>query len=127
MQNRPPTALELTQLCESWQKVLGLDAWRVKVKLCRARDFNVEGRQGEIIFDRKRLEADIKIIDPQDYPPGELFPQDIEQTLVHELLHLVWAVTQVDAGTEEYVQWEAAIHLTARAMMTLRREIRDDG
>lgn len=117
-----PGVEQLVALCAEWQQRLGLAHWKVAVRYARMADMN-EHRDGEIEFVRPRLEALIQILYPLDFPPGP-HVQDVEATLVHELLHLLWAPVQPQyEESEEYIAFEQAINLTARSLVTLRRQI----
>lgn len=66
--------------------------------------------------------AIIHIIDPIDYDPSIIVEQDIEKTVVHELLHLhlaEWSDMTED-GTP--VSGEQAINALASALVNLNRK-----
>jgi len=78
--------------------------------------------QGYCDWVLQKLQAVIRIISPDDYPFDASFPQDIEKTLVHELLHLMFAPFDVGCDTSEYVAQHQAIELLSRALVKLKRE-----
>ena len=76
---------QLQEKLKQWQERLRLQDWIVKVKIVRQREMQAD-RQGEVEFNVHNKVAMIKIIDPIDYDDWD--KQDMEDTLVHELLHL---------------------------------------
>lgn len=115
------TEVELRQKCAEWQKVLRLEDWDVKVKLKRGRDLELGGA-GECGWTIEKKQALIKITDSADYPPDCIIPQDMERTLVHELLHLHFApFDDFESGTAEDTATEQAIHFISCALVDLAR------
>lgn len=110
-----PDALRL--LCLRWQRVLGLSDWDVKVSYVRAYDMEGQGRCSATPKLRKAL---IAILDPQDYDPAQHWPQDVEQTLVHELLHLYFRAG--DIGSVDELNTEQGVEATAKALVLLSRQ-----
>lgn len=79
---------DLNELVVKWKRLLRLDAWDVVARYRRIYDTD-GGRQGEINLSTKRREAFLWVLDPNDYDPACIYPQDIERTVCHELLHLL--------------------------------------
>ena len=118
---------ELQQLCAEYQKVLRLQDWTIVVRVLRARDFELKDCVGECRWVLPRKEAIIHILDPVDYPPGDKFPQDMERSLVHELLHLHFAAISEKAeraGVDIDVELEQAFHGIDGAISALRRAVK---
>lgn len=103
-----------------WQKRLRLQDWLITIEIVRERDFSMEGVLGEVHWVLEKKMAKIKIIDPIDYPPDSFEPQDMENTLVHELLHLHFAPFKYDG--DNYVAEEQAIESIASGILTAYRE-----
>jgi len=116
---------QLTELCTEWKERLGLQAWQVGIAFARHYEMELRG-QGECSWTLDKLQAYIRILDPADYEPNETFPQDIEKTLVHELLHLMFAPFDTERGTSEYGVQHQAIELLSRALVNLKREAEPD-
>jgi hypothetical protein len=115
------TEQELTTLCIEWQKILSLQDWRMVVRIKRMRDMP-EGMQGSVNITWTRKEAVISILDPIDYPLDCTWEQDMEQVLVHELLHLHYAEDKdVDEDDERHIALEQGIQMTAWALVDLKR------
>lgn len=78
-----------------WIKILELGEWDIKVKIKRKDDLENENNSGEIRFNFVHKEAIVSLLDSVDYI-NEDFGQDMECTLVHELLHLKFAILDVE-------------------------------
>ncbi len=76
---------QLQEKLKLWQERLRLQDWIVSVKIVRRREMQPD-RQGEIEFNLYNKVAMISILEPIDY--DDWGKQDMEDTLVHELLHL---------------------------------------
>lgn len=88
--NFPPreNLLNLDQLAEAaewWMGGLGISDWTVDIKLKRG--FDIEGHKGECSYTLSLQRGTIKILEPDDRPT-DVDPLDMEEILVHELLHL---------------------------------------
>ncbi|UAK17567.1 hypothetical protein [Sporolactobacillus terrae] len=117
------TADQLQDKLNYWQKKLRLQDWQIAISIVRARDFELEECQGECHWNIQSKLAWIHILDPVDYEPNKAFPQDMEKTLVHELLHLHFAPINADTENELIdVAQEQAIDLIARALVETERE-----
>lgn len=126
---KPKSSLpNLKDLCAKWQMILRLQDWDVEVKYSRDRDFNSPGCQAECRIADTLKKAYIRIQDPVDY--DSVGPQDIEQSLVHELVHLhTHGFTkelarhegEVRKDTAEYILFEQAVEVLATAFTSLHR------
>ena len=74
----------------------------------------------------KKKTAIIKILDSKDYlldsGPNCLYPQDMEQSLVHELLHLHFAAIDDYEGLKDIVH-EQAIDQIAKSLIKVKRKV----
>jgi len=112
---------ELRMKCYEWQAILRLQDWDVIISIDRARDM-IPDVLGQCEWTLPTKQARIRILDPVDHPPDLKWPQDMEQTLVHELLHLHFApFNKFEADSLEYVTMEQAIDLIAGALVRLKR------
>jgi len=113
---------ELQAACELWQKRLRLQDWIVKASICRARDMLKEGVNGECRWVLEKKMANVRILDPVDYPDDLMEPQDHERTLVHELLHLHFAPFDREYDENKDILIEQAIDSIAYGLVNLARE-----
>jgi len=102
-----------------WKDILTLDQWDIVAKIVRVKDMDLEDSQGTVNFRTCGLEAIIKQMDPIDWDNTD-FDYDMEASLIHKLLHLLFAGFKHedgDAETEEQV-----INIIARALVGLKRQ-----
>jgi len=106
-----------------WRRALRLMDWDITLHVCR--HFEMPERLGECAVNATSREARIRILDPRDISPdATAVSRDVEVTLVHELLHVLFP--QDEDGWCS-TQQEQAIDTTARALVNLRRFGRDSG
>lgn len=110
------TVDELLALCVEWQERLRLQDWRIGLTIARARDFENDRKEAEITMMDMLKEARIKILNPVDYPATCWLPQDMEEALVHELLHIHF----LPFGDCEVAE-EAAINCISQALVNAKR------
>lgn len=118
------TEAEAQALCLEWQKILRLSDWDVRVRVRRKDTIELQGDdiQGRCYWTVTRREATIILLDPVDFPPSCTFPQDMEATLVHELLHLHGAgFDEFKVGDAQDRALEQMIHATSYALVELKR------
>ncbi len=120
------TEQELQALCSLWQKRLRLQDWTVVVRVVRRHEMALKDVQGECEWVLPRKQAVIRLLDPVDYVPERIVPQDMETDLVHELLHLYFAPFDADDGTLEEMHQEQAINAIGQALVALARKGADD-
>lgn len=108
----------LAKIANKWRKRLGLHNWSVAISYQRR--CYMDEKAGRVNFVRSNMCATIDIIDPVDWPIGP-HEEDTEQTVVHELLHLVWDAVTPDSDGETHIQFEQAINLTAAALVNADR------
>lgn len=99
-----------------WQDRLGLQAWGVSLEIKRKED--IDGYQGRCTFQPCLMEATIYILSPLDWRE-EYDKEDMEATLVHELLHIVfyWYTPSPTDNTLEHQHLEQAITRIERALV----------
>lgn len=127
-----PTARERTALVQTfateklwrWQKRLNLEDWKISVEVARASDLKAR-TLGNIHWDTDKKTAVIHVLDPADYrlPFADVL-QDIEFTVVHELIHLELApvlapLQRNDANRREE---EHAVNHMTDALLQLDRD-----
>jgi hypothetical protein len=122
-ERRLATDADLQTLCAEWQKTLRLQDWDVKVRIVRRSQFRISDAQGECEWLLPKKTALIHIVDPIDYPPNSVWEQDMERTLVHELLHCHMAgFDDFEYGSPKDVAVEQAVESIAKALVSLKRK-----
>lgn len=116
------TDAELQAACEHWQKVLRLQDWDVKCFIARADDLDGDYTAGEVDWTYMNKQAVIRVVDPQDWPDDTNWDQDMEETLVHELLHLHAATFDTfKRGGAKHAGLEQMIVAVSEALVALHR------
>lgn len=103
------------QSCEEWQRRLKLQDWDISVKIIPHRES--EDSWGSVRWNLQEKFADIKLLDPADQS-SSMRPYSMEETLVHELLHLHLA--PLDVSEAKGLAQEQAINAIARALVNLK-------
>jgi hypothetical protein len=106
-----------------WQKRLDLQGWDVSVVVLRADGLKPK-TVGNIHWDRDKKTASIRILDPADYQlPLAAMLQDIEFTVVHELIHLEMApiLSDLPRTDANRLEEEHAVNQMAEALLQLDR------
>jgi hypothetical protein len=106
-----------------WQKRLNLQEWDISVAVSRADGLKPK-TVGNIRWDRDKKTATIRILDPADYHlPLASMLQDIEFTVVHELIHLemVPILSDLQRTDANRLEEEHAVNQMAEALLQLDR------
>ena len=112
---------QLTKLCCKWQRKLGLSHWIIGLRICHSDEMQAENVQASNKISLTNEYALISILDNEDYPDTP-FEQDMEVSLVHELLHIPFKyIADPDNGTLEYIHMEALIERLARLLVKQSR------
>jgi len=115
-------------LVDVWKRRLGLDPWEIIVKFCNMEDIEAGG-EANVAVSQSLRRGIIKILWPDEYNRYETynddFPQDIEQTIIHELLHIpIMSFADPEKGSLEDVAVENFVEQTAKLLVSLQREDR---
>jgi hypothetical protein len=108
----------------SWQKRLGLEDWNIAVVVSRASELKPR-TLGNIHWELDKKTAIIHVLDPADYKlPFKEVLQDLEFTVVHELIHLDIApvLTDVQRSDANRREEEHAVNHVADALLKLERK-----
>jgi hypothetical protein len=103
-----------------WQQRLDLEDWRISVRVTRREDLKPK-TLGGIRWDKRKKSAVIWVLDPSDYElshPEML--QDLERTIVHELLHLELSSRRRSEASRSHE--ESAVNRIAEAFLKLDRK-----
>jgi hypothetical protein len=103
-----------------WRQRLKLEDWSISAVMVRISDLPPK-TLGGIRWDKPKKSAVIWVLDPSDYrlPFGEML-DDMELTIVHELVHLDLA--SLPRGTASRSSEERAVNGIAEAMLGLERK-----
>lgn len=107
-----------------WQKRLNLQDWNLSVAVVRASELRPK-TLGNIHWDLDKKTALIHVLDPADYTlPFHDMLNDIEFTVVHELIHLelVPVLTDEKRTDANRRQEEFAVNHMAAALLQLDRQ-----
>lgn len=107
---------ELTSLLDEWQQRLKLQPWNIRARIAKEKDMELQGVGGECHWTLENRTALINLLRHEDYA-NELFAHDMEQILVHELLHLHFA-----PFFKNKVEQEQLIDLMASVLVGLKRK-----
>lgn len=115
------TCEQAIERCAYWQRVLRLQDWDVAVSMERRHALKRGVANAEIDIYRR---AKIRLLDPVDIAPDDWAQdQDLEISIVHELLHLAFHdVGRPKDDSPEDVALERAIEATANALVRLDRQ-----
>ena len=106
-----------------WQKRLSLEDWQISLAMARTSELRPR-TLGNIHWDLEKKTALIHVMDPADYRmPFHAMLDDMEFTVVHELIHLGFApvladLQRTDANRREE---EHAVNHMADALLILQR------
>lgn len=115
------TQRDLERMLKYWQRKLRLTDWKITIKFATLEE--LDGDQGKNTYLIEAKTSEILVLNPHEYKPEEYpgkQPQDVENTVVHELLHLHLAPWKTRNAAEE-VQMEQAIESMADAFRSFKQ------
>lgn len=110
------------KLC-AWQRRLNLSDWKISVMVVRTSDLKPK-TLGNIHWDGMKKTAVIRVLDPADYKlPMQAMLDDMEFTVVHELIHLELSpvLTPLQRNDANRMEEEHAVNYMAQALLDLER------
>jgi hypothetical protein len=113
------TTEALRRLARKWQDRLGLRDWKVEVQFWDRKQLGEF--YGEVMVNRKRRVADVRVLKPKDWPKSEteLDDESIERTVLHELLHVWFNPLEREDDSENEIAIEQAINALCVALLRL--------
>src|SRR5262245_11743902 len=102
-----------------WQRNLSLDDWKISIVMCRRSDLKAR-TLGGVRWDKTKRSAVISVLAASEYqiPVNDML-DDMEQTIVHELIHVhLAALPRSEASRRDE---ERAVNHLARALLKLNR------
>lgn len=106
-----------------WQNRLNLRDWKITVMVVRASDLKPK-TLGNIHWDGEKKTAVIRVLDPMDYKlKDRAMLNDIEFTVVHELIHLELSpvLSPLQRNEANRIEEEHAVNHMAQALLDLDR------
>ena len=110
------TQKQARKLCREWQRRLRLQDWQVELSFRRFHEMSGDTR-GDCYMSMEQRIARIDILNPKDARP-DAPPYDLEQTIVHELLHLHF---EPFWRNKKRLELEQAIEAIAFALVAAKR------
>lgn len=117
-----PINTEARAICAKWQKRLRLQDWRIKIDVVRhyrmpdpVCESGLEA--AHMVKHRHDQSVEIWICHPDDLTPDNFSHVSLEQTIVHELLHIHLDLWGPDPETPEYWEMERAINIISDALI----------
>jgi hypothetical protein len=112
-----------TERLWAWQKRLNLQDWKIALVMARSTELRPK-TLGNIHWDLEKKTAVLHVLDPLDYRlPWREMLDDIEFTVVHELIHLEFApvVSDLQRSEANRREEEHAVNQMATALLKLDR------
>lgn len=113
---------DLQALLVKWQAVLRLQDWDIEILYVKSFDLEVNTGGHVVRCDAKKT-ARVKVLDPDLYDPCLIVKQDVEYTVVHELVHIHFALIDDFKDTNNAL-YEQAVHRISKALLSLDRIVR---
>jgi len=111
------TRADLDALLAEWQPALRLQHWTITIQYTRRL-----GASAQVRYLVNSLKAKIEVIDPIDYDADFCNePQDVERSVVHELVHLHFAPISPDNDSPGHLHEEQAVEALSRAIVGIKR------
>lgn len=115
------TEQEALEKLEYWKRKLGLDSWEIKVFL-KKQSFLGLTRQAYCEWTLAKSAAVINIVCHEDWD-GNIWFQDMEMSLVHELLHIKTATFEkFEENSLQDTMYEQFIDSMSKILVTIDRE-----
>lgn len=95
------TETQVQRWLRVWQKRLSLEDWDITAHIVRRRELKPD-TLGNLRWNSADKTASIRILDPLDYDlPADEIPNDMEYTVLHELVHLQLATIPKAPGSKD--------------------------
>ena len=108
-----PLESRLDRQLKSWQKRLGLEEWRLSLRVVRQSQLDPNS-WGTAEWNPKSKTGMINVLDPRDYNlKGDALKLDLECTIVHELVHIQLSPLKAD----HYAEGEEVVNKIMTAVM----------
>lgn len=115
------TIEEIRSVGAEWAKTFGLQGWDIEYRIVRFHEMVTPDKGAEIVYVMARHEALVKVLEPSDWDPASMRPQDHEQDVVHELVHLLLAHWDPPKDSLEHDLKEEAVCGLATSFLAVKR------
>ena len=115
------TKEELEERCAHWQKLLRLQDWTVEIRILRQWDMERENCMAYVLRFPPKRHAVICFRDSIDDEPHGWPREDMEQSLIHELIHCHITPFEPADDAPEWTAMEQAIHSLTECIYRLSR------
>ena len=102
------TQNKLEFFVRKWQKTLGLQDWEIKIRHTHHSDL-AGGRSADIQMNLEARGALVQILEPGHYYHWLNKEQDVEEDIVHELIHIPLQAVEIYARRKEEKAIEIAV------------------
>ena len=110
---------QVSNWVRTWQKRLRLDDWKIETRIVRSTELKPD-TLGNLKWNSISRTAVIKVLTPADYDmPAADVPEDMEYTVVHELVHLQLSVLPRDLNRKDVE--EQVVNRISDALMQLEK------
>lgn len=115
------TESQVAAWVQSWQKRLRLEDWKIEARIVRSSELKPD-TLGNLKWNSVSRSATIRVLNPSDYdiPVGQI-AEDIEYTVVHELVHLQLSALPRDPKRRDVE--EQVVNRLADALMQFERGV----
>ena len=115
------TDADVQAICRIWQARLRLQDWDIHCQLVRG--FRLTEAVAEVESLETKRVAWVRVMNPLDFQPDSLLPQDVERSIVHELLHLVLSPLAPEEATLAEEQIVNALSATLVSLWRSRPDL----
>src|ERR1039458_10744077 len=118
-----PVESHLDRQLKSWQRRLGMDDWRLTIRLVRQNDLD-KNTWGNAEWDPHGKTGTISVLDVADYNlRGAKLKLDMECTIVHELVHIQVGPFDAPNRSEEHTsELQSLRHLVCRLLLEKKKK-----
>ncbi len=113
------TEAQVQRWLKSWQKRLALEDWNISAHVVPSRELKAD-TLGNLRWNSASKIATIRVMAPCDYDlPETEIPNDMEYTVVHELVHLQLALLPRAPGSKDIE--ERVVNRIGEALLSLEK------
>lgn len=119
--------IPLETIMNEWKTILFLNQWEIIIKYGSDKELGCTETQtvrSSNVYHLVSLESIIRILNPEEYHTEKMIrSQLIEESIIHELLHLWFAPFMCQEGSLKYIFQEQAICILSRAFLDIKYKV----